>query len=98
MVKKHNFLLVEDNNLITSVFFVNSTGSRPGSYFPLRGLLWWRVAERRRTCIDLFLQSKMTLYQIKHFHMWSVAAVVGLAAYWATTPKDGLCSSFGGIL
>lgn len=47
-----------------------------------------------RTCIHSFLQSKMTLYQIKHFHMWTVAAVVGLAAQGqGSKPKDGLCSS-----
>lgn len=33
--------------------------------------------------MDSFLQSKMTLYQIKHFHMWPVAAVAALTERWA---------------
>lgn len=92
----HNPLVSVNNHLIRTVFFFNSTGSNPGSHFTLHGLQWWwwRVAERRRTCIYSFLRSKMTLYQIKHFHMWTVAAVVGLAAYrgQGNRPKDGLCS------
>lgn len=69
-----------DNYLI--ITFFNSAGSNPGSYFTLHGLQWWWwVAEGRRTCIYSFLQSKMTLYQIKHFHMWTVAAVMDLAVY-----------------
>lgn len=94
----YNLLVSLDNYLIRSWLFLKSTGSNTRLHFTLTSLVCSGGSTGRgRTRTDSFLQSKMTLYQIKHFHMWTVAAVVGLATRGAGQQAgDGLCSSVQG--
>lgn len=76
-----NSLLVEDNHL-RSVFFVNSTGSEPGSYFTLLGGGLQRGGEHAWT----------HFCRVKWHYIKSSISICGLLLLLRLSPKDGLCS------